>query len=347
MDSDLELSETHNLFVRRFGSELGEVLIPPAKGDLMEDEAMPSQQHGTERDDRNMGVDMGGTGSESCAGGGPGEDSDGTRPPARGAYAMDRMEEGRGEAACTLTEGEDAKECGSTSLEAEGENEAAEDDLELPEILSKKQQRAAQRARGEKQRGGARGDQKQPRGPRQDSKATGTCDDPFEVLVIGAGPHALSMVLRLVEPCPDMLLDGERILEGLHTRHGVWSETKHHVAALRRGKLGQASVAKERPTINEINQGKNSTYACFQQTPYVPLRTLQDSVHVIDAHGEWMREWDRNFQAYEIKYLRSSVYVHPDPYQQRTLSSYADVYKKEHEQVLSEQTGSSCCCPQR
>jgi len=282
------------------------------------------------------GVDADASTPKSCTEteGGLGKVSDMRRPPCCGGVDGKGLQQGKIKVAASApSEDGNDQECG---LPVEGKDGAqvSEDDAELPEILSKKQQRAAQRARGDRQRGSTRGEQKQNRGHRQDSKAAGTCDDPFEVLVIGAGPHSLSMVLRLVEPCPDMLTDGDRFLEGLHTRHGVWSETKHHVTALRRGKIGQAGVAKERPTINDINQGTNSTYASFQQTPHVPLRALRDSVHVIDAHGEWMREWDRNFQAYEIKYLRSSVYVHPDPYQQRTLSSYADVYKKEHEQVL-------------
>ena len=205
---------------------------------------------------------------------------------------------------------------------------------ELPEVLSKKQLRAAQRASGEKQRGGGRGKSAAVRnkvGPVPGARA-GNREDPLELLVIGAGPHSLSLVLRLVEPCADMLEDGERILEGLHTRHGVWSETKFHVNALRRGTLAQAGLAKDRPIINDINLGKNSTYGSFPQTPHMSLEELRKGIAVVDAHGEWMREWDRNFEAYEIKYLRSSVYVHPDPYQQRTLSSYADVYKKELEQ---------------
>lgn len=220
----------------------------------------------------------------------------------------------------------------------ENEQEMADEPWEpLPEVLSKKEQRAAARARGEKQRGSSRSGGGSTSSPKardvKEERAAGTPDDPLEVLIIGAGPHSLTLVLRLVEPCADMLEDGQRMLEGLHTRHGVWSETKLHVNALRKGTHAQAAVSKDRPTINDINLGENSIYSSFPQTPHIPLKELRRGIAVLDVHGEWMNEWDRNFEAYEIKFLRSSVYVHPDPYNQRTLSSYADVYKKEHEQV--------------
>ena len=85
--------------------------------------------------------------------------------------------------------------------------------------------------------------------------------NPLELLVIGAGPHALTLILRLVEPCPDMLSDGDRILEGLHTRHGVWAATREHVLALRRGPSAQLKVDKKRSVINEIIVGKKCPYS--------------------------------------------------------------------------------------
>ena len=157
-------------------------------------------------------------------------------------------------------------------------------------------------------------------------------ENPLELLVIGAGPHALTLILRLVEPCPDMLSDGDRILEGLHTRHGVWAATRAHVLALRKGPSAQLKIDKKRSVINEINAGKKCPYARQELTNPISLEFLKQKCLVIDDKGCWMKEWDDNFDALEIKFLRSSVYVHPDPYEQRSLSTYADIYKLESEQ---------------
>ncbi len=159
-----------------------------------------------------------------------------------------------------------------------------------------------------------------------------TEDNPLELLVIGAGPHALTLVLRLVEPCPDMLFDGDRILEGLHTRHGVWAATRAHVLSLRKGPSAQMKIDKKRAVINEINSGEKGPYSRHEQTKPIPLDYVKQRCMIIDEKGCWMKEWDDNFDALEIKFLRSSVYVHPDPYEQRSLSTFADIHKLESEQ---------------
>lgn len=159
-----------------------------------------------------------------------------------------------------------------------------------------------------------------------------TKEDPLELLIVGAGPHSLTLVLRLIEPCPDMLSDGDRILEGLHTRHGVWAATREHVQALRRGPSAQLKIDKKRSVINEINIGKKCPYSRQELTNPIPLDFIKQKCMVVDEKGCWMKEWDDNFDALEIKFLRSSVYVHPDPYEQRSLSTFADLYKLESEQ---------------
>jgi hypothetical protein len=44
-------------------------------------------------------------------------------------------------------------------------------------------------------------------------------DDVKELLIIGAGPHALTLLLRLLEPEPDFLTEKERSRRDHHTKN--------------------------------------------------------------------------------------------------------------------------------
>jgi hypothetical protein len=46
---------------------------------------------------------------------------------------------------------------------------------------------------------------------------------------------------------------------------------------------------------------------------------------VVDAHGEWLHEWRRNFAAYQIAHLRSDAGIHPGPHDFRELLAFAHV----------------------
>jgi hypothetical protein len=180
-------------------------------------------------------------------------------------------------------------------------------DIDLPPVLSKKEQRAKAKAAKPKSLKAANTYVTPEK--HLDALPKGLCEaDPLEILIVGAGPHSLSLVLRLLEPCPDMLYDEERFLEGLHTRAGVWTASKMHVQSLRKGPLLQASVSKERTAINDINSGANSTYQSFEQTPAMPLKTFQATCAVVDAHGQWLKEWDLNFSALEV-YNKPAIFL--------------------------------------
>ena len=109
--------------------------------------------------------------------------------------------------------------------------------------------------------------------------------EPLELVVIGAGPHALSLCARLVDDEPDLITECERAwMMRRAKRMRPHSEVRKHLK-LRLGKDG----------------GKR-------------WHDISKSTLVIDCHGRWMEQWRRDFEAYDIKWLRSHEHLHPDPF---------------------------------
>lgn len=99
------------------------------------------------------------------------------------------------------------------------------------------------------------------------------------MLVIGAGPHSLSLCCRLLEQFPDSLTDAQhsRVLENVQRR-------KPHGS---RKDLGSS--------------------------PSATRSRLFQSLRVVDRYGCWMEQWRRQFDGLDIAHLRSPVFLHPDP----------------------------------
>lgn len=162
-----------------------------------------------------------------------------------------------------------------------------------------------------------------------------------ELLVIGAGPHGLSLVLRLLEPDPDFLTDKERHLQAEH-RHRMRPDrdVNRHIRQLGVGpratlrKSRSPTNAKKRATkklnsntkINDISLA-DVTGIIIEETPSPPLSLAQvlSSVTVIDKFGGgWMTGWKNNFATLEIPKLRSLMNAHADPFDHRSLEFYAE-----------------------
>jgi hypothetical protein len=109
-------------------------------------------------------------------------------------------------------------------------------------------------------------------------------DGVWDLVVIGAGPHALSLVSRLLLDRDDLYTDKElaRLL--------YWNRRLNGCLSVAR------SDALERNSLDGSED-------------------LKSRMLVIDKDGEWMAQWRRSFKALQIKHLRSPVHVHPDPLQ--------------------------------
>ena len=117
-------------------------------------------------------------------------------------------------------------------------------------------------------------------------------DDLAPLVVIGAGPHALSLLCRLIEDEPDLFTEAER------TQMTV--------------KAGTGAKGRARP------------FAAVRKHLSRRVDNPLAGVRVLDAHGGWLTQWRLNFAALEIAHLRSHADLHPCPYDWQSLRVFAE-----------------------
>ncbi|EOD12148.1 hypothetical protein EMIHUDRAFT_213942 [Emiliania huxleyi CCMP1516] len=130
------------------------------------------------------------------------------------------------------------------------------------------------------------------------SGSTPAAEESLRVAVIGSGPHALSLLCRVVDDDADLLDEAER------TR----------VAA----KAG--SRARSHAEVRKALQRR-----------FVDAAAHLAGVAVFDSGGEWMGQWRRDFSALEIEHCRSHSDLHPCPHDFQSLRVWAEKHKRELE----------------
>ena len=120
----------------------------------------------------------------------------------------------------------------------------------------------------------------------------------LDLVIIGAGPHALSLLGRLVEEVPDLLTERERV----RIAHKAGSRGKSH-----------GSVRKH------------------LQKKSIDGRGRLPNVAVIDAHGEWLAQWKADFSALDIRHTRSHSDLHPCPFDFASLRVWAELKGRQRE----------------
>lgn len=103
-----------------------------------------------------------------------------------------------------------------------------------------------------------------------------------DLVVVGAGPHALACVSRLIET-----------KSRFYTDHDLTTKRKYY---------------------QEVDEQKK------------PL-----DVVVVDPAGSWLARWHSQFDQMKIKFLRSPVTAHPDPFEDTSLLSFASGQKRDAE----------------
>ena len=125
-----------------------------------------------------------------------------------------------------------------------------------------------------------------------------------ELVVVGAGPHALALVARLLEEEPDSSGDfwiglASRPIGDKAARDLVFDESSDTTAS--------SANAAEAPRVRGTFGGDWSS-----------------RVEVVDPSGCWLAQWIRAFDTLRVPYLRSGVDVHPSPYSSQALWAFLD-----------------------
>ena len=142
-----------------------------------------------------------------------------------------------------------------------------------------------------------------------------------EILVIGAGPHALTLLLRLLEPDPDFLSEKVRHRTAESTkRMRPFTEVKRHVKDISRGPRFTLKKGKRKKGKNEV-------------PPSLCLEDVMNMVQIVDSKGDWLSGWKQNFATLGIKTLRSLMNAHADPYDHRSLEFWAELNGRGEELV--------------
>ena len=151
-------------------------------------------------------------------------------------------------------------------------------------------------------------------------------EDLKEIVIIGSGPHSLSLVLRLLEPEADLMSEKERHLRAdFVPKMQPIQNVKRHVEIVARGNTARLLKKKKRKSKSIDESNKDSV-----PPPCLDLADVRKSVLVVDKstpissrHAGWLSQWKQNFAAIEIPILRSPMSAHADPYDHRSLEFFA------------------------
>ncbi|RHY33471.1 hypothetical protein DYB32_001628 [Aphanomyces invadans] len=127
-----------------------------------------------------------------------------------------------------------------------------------------------------------------------DSRSSGASlsADIAPILVIGAGPHALALVLTLLEEHAS-----SEFTERDTIHMGFWTK-----------KLGRKNTS----------SGKHE-----KPHAVAASASLRRQIRVLDPSGAWCSTWNHNFATFGISHLRSPVNVHLDPLRPEGLRDFA------------------------
>ncbi|XP_010884784.1 uncharacterized protein zgc:113276 isoform X1 [Esox lucius] len=128
----------------------------------------------------------------------------------------------------------------------------------------------------------------------------------LDVLIIGAGPHALTLATLLSHP--DQALSpaspSTDILHGVKLSRGRAQSS--HLKNHKKGANRQQTVEREKQAETESEP---------ETCPPLDFR-------VVDSYGAWTTLWENQFRALRIPHLRSHTLVHTDPLNKRALQEF-------------------------
>ena len=168
-----------------------------------------------------------------------------------------------------------------------------------------------------------------------ESESSSSSSSPIkELLIVGAGPHALTLILRLLEADPDFLSEDKRHRFDKAMQMRPIHQVNHHVKRLSRvSRVSKLTNHNAESTLKKSNKKKKRKNHKFADMEIPPPPLPIHNIHVVDAHGEWLASWKQNFNVIGIPTLRSLMSAHADPYDHRSMEYYAEIHKRGNELV--------------
>ncbi|XP_062846022.1 uncharacterized protein zgc:113276 [Trichomycterus rosablanca] len=121
----------------------------------------------------------------------------------------------------------------------------------------------------------------------------------LDVLIVGGGPHALTLATLLSNPEQHVNSSNSEILQGVQ--------------------LSKARFKSGRPkSKGHPNGAVSERHKDLNDPPCSPL-----NFKVVDSYGEWASLWESQFTALNIHHLRSHMLVHTDPLNKKALQEFA------------------------
>lgn len=116
----------------------------------------------------------------------------------------------------------------------------------------------------------------------------------YQLVVVGAGPHALALLAKLLETEPDLQ-----------------EEAPYNQRLFRTQKTGEVYCRHDSPPAALLRSTRQM--ARHKYPDRFQANHSLEGVQIFDGQGTWLRQWDRQFATLGITYLRSNIGAHPHP----------------------------------
>ncbi|XP_026176057.1 uncharacterized protein LOC113138116 [Mastacembelus armatus] len=146
----------------------------------------------------------------------------------------------------------------------------------------------------------------------------------LDVLIIGGGPHALTLASLLSNPNPDCIANCDSslspsCLDPPRPQPNPEASNNKHCSGKKKRRATTVSAGL---TLEE----QLAKSALSEKVVCPPL-----SLRVVDSYGEWATLWESQFTALNIPHLRSHTLVHTDPLNKKALQEFVLKYNRSAE----------------
>ncbi|KAK5915567.1 hypothetical protein CesoFtcFv8_001147 [Champsocephalus esox] len=135
----------------------------------------------------------------------------------------------------------------------------------------------------------------------------------LDVLIIGGGPHALTLATLLSHPDPDTKSDPRHVSPlSISLSDPARAQTNSETSKNKRCRGKKKKRATAGLTFEE----------CLAKSTLGRADCPPLSLRVVDSYGEWTTLWESQFTTLNIPHLRSHTLVHTDPLNKKALQEF-------------------------